>query len=327
MYTLDDDIENPALNETHFALHAYDKRLSHFCALIKKQLKKTLQRSSLLLVLYLGLLCLQFALILTYLTTYFVGIFLTSFFVSLFLIFPYYYFLKAKKNQKMHFLLDEFTKMCCGQVQSMNDTQESLFVISYGTLLLKTKIASLENQVFEPPKWLFFFQDFLSILSKALHASDLFYFQELALKKSKQSRIELIQMDPQNSKYHVKLALIFLEMANFYSQYDESKKEKKSLLLAEQELKIVIAYNPSDVWGYSQLASCYARLNNTKNQIKVLEKLVCLTPNKSEVLKNLGTLYFQMGKNKKGLEIFERLKEQSNELAKEMLKFFGAVND
>ena len=321
------DLHNPNFQETHFALHAYDGKLLHFCTLIKSQLVKLLRRASIFFLLYLGFVLTQLVLTIIFLTTYFVGIFITSFFVSLFLTFPYLYYLKAKKAKRMHFLIEEFEKMCRGQVHSFEDEKENNFILSYGTKLLYDKMLSIETYIFRMPKWLFFFQDFFSLLSQVLHKHDLFYLKELLLEKSKLYRIKLIQKDPQNPKYHIKLALGLLDMHAFYQTYTLDRLEKKYMLLAIQELKIVHAYLPNNMWTLEQLAICYSELKDTKREAKVLEKLVQIEPENVELLKNLGTLYFQMGRNKKGLEMYENLSAKSIDLAQEMLTFFGGIND
>lgn len=76
---------------------------------------------------------------------------------------------------------------------------------------------------------------------------------------------------------------------------------------AIEEFKIICSYAPDDPWVLSQLALSYRDLQLPFEEINACESFLRLCPGDKDSLHRLGSLYFELGANAKGLEVYRQL--------------------
>ncbi len=183
-------------------------------------------------------------------------------------------------------------------------------------------------------------------ISELLFWEDIWRFQEAILLLAVDEHIELVKQEPTNLQIHAALANAYVLLSGIYvdshipetfssffgrSAHAEAmvqerrRKFRRAAECSIEEYKILKDYAPDDPWVHAQLAYCYADLKMPELEIQEYEILLVLRPDDFEALYKLGTLYFQVGQNSKGLRIYEALKRQSAKRAKELIAQYGVV--
>jgi tetratricopeptide (TPR) repeat protein len=178
---------------------------------------------------------------------------------------------------------------------------------------------------------------------------DIFSFREMLFKAAVGEDIQMIQCDPINIEVHAGLANSYVLLSSLYSDPRKDidvlegkkdlrwippkrlsslmmKKFQKTASLAIEEFKVINDMAPNDPWVHAQLAYSYHDLQMINEEIKEYETVLELCPEDHESLFRLGVLYFQQEENVKGLQIYEKLKQNNNPKAKHLLKFYGSLS-
>jgi tetratricopeptide (TPR) repeat protein len=156
--------------------------------------------------------------------------------------------------------------------------------------------------------------------------------------------VRQIKAAPTHLGHHASLASCYIMLANHYQEpmktrhllpwpkiqlfrskrEDLLQKSRASSRCAIEELSILRSFAPDQLWVHDQLAISYRDLGLPEKEIESCEAIIALCPQDQQALMRLGVLYFQQGRNSKGLEIYERLKTIQPLLAEELIGHYGA---
>lgn len=189
-----------------------------------------------------------------------------------------------------------------------------------------------------------FLEDIFLVIGYHLHFKDILLMQEYLMHRSIKEHVELIKKKPTDLATHTSLANAYTALAKLYSKPADLPFEDNGLLQrrfekdsikerftnatkrAIEELKILDDLAPNDPWVHAQLASCYHHLEMFEEEIHEYEILLNIRPSDKEILYRLGLLYFRLGKNAKGLTIYESLKEIDAKDAAYLISNYSALN-
>lgn len=182
----------------------------------------------------------------------------------------------------------------------------------------------------------------LENLSCFFFQHDLFLAREVLLQASLTEYLQLVKTDPINLTYHSQLANGYVLLSRLYKNPRENSEEerrwidsriyteeiaakyRRSTERAIEEFKIISSYAPDDPWVLAQLALSYRDLNLPLEEIHTCEALLRLSPSDRETLHRLGTLYFQLGANAKGLEVYRQLCHIDCAMASSLITYYGS---
>lgn len=156
--------------------------------------------------------------------------------------------------------------------------------------------------------------------------------------------IQQIKKEPTNLPLHAGLANCYVMLSHHYLEPIKAKpflpwpgiflatstretlelKAEMSSKNALEELTILQAFAPDELWVHDQLAISYKELKMPEKEIEEYEVILRLCPDDHQASLRLGILYFSQGKNAKGLEIYERLRQMQPLLAEELIEHYGS---
>ncbi|MBN2480056.1 MAG: hypothetical protein JXA94_07495 [Parachlamydiales bacterium] len=278
-----------------------------------------------------------FAILFSYLTSSGVlAILLGSIFLTAFTYFVLLFYFQSKKHEQITSLKDKFIVICKRALCLPIGAAEHHLTVAHALIKLKENVDSFEQEsvLFKNTK---FISPIFKKISSYLHKEDFFKFKEMLVLSAIEEHIEQIQHTPTDLEVHASLSnaytilsSLYLETKNqFFSKAYKSEFEQKytfSIKCTIEEFKILNDYAPNDPWIHLQLASNYKKLSMQKEEIAEYETVNKLCPNDNNVLHKLGVLYFEMGKNSKGLRVYEELKSRSDKNADSLLKHYGIFN-
>ncbi|MCH9703907.1 MAG: hypothetical protein K0U13_03870, partial [Chlamydiae bacterium] len=192
---------------------------------------------------------------------------------------------------------------------------------------------------YSPPFFLKSLAPTLEKFSCFSHWRDFHQLRELLYSTSIEEHIKVVKCEPTNLEVHAALANAYVLLSTLYSDPraadverwvppERYSKEMQSRFkeiahLAIEEFKILSSYAPDDPWVHMQLAYSYHDLQMPQEEIAEYEKVLQLRPGDKETLFKLGTLYFQMGHNAKGLQVYEALRQTNYSKAETLINFYG----
>lgn len=179
-------------------------------------------------------------------------------------------------------------------------------------------------------------------LSCFLFWKDFFVLREMLLNTSIEHYLHLVRSDPIHLTYHSQLANAYVLLSRLYKNpsLDDNREDKRwipkgraskkmeesyrhATERAIEEFKIISSYAPDDPWVLSQLAISYRDLGLPFEEINACESLLRLCPSETETLHRLGSLYFKLGANAKGLEVYRQLSHIDCSLAGSLISQYG----
>ena len=189
-----------------------------------------------------------------------------------------------------------------------------------------------------------FLNDFFLVIGYHMHFKDILMMQELLMIRSIQEHVMLIKKKPTDLAVHTSLANAYTALAKIYQLPTDLPFEETALLekryakesirkrfmnatnRAIEELQILDDLAPNDPWVHAQLANCFHHLEMFSEEIGEYEILLNIRPNDKEILYRLGILYFRLGKNAKGLTVYESLKEIDAKDAMHLISHYSALS-
>ena len=195
------------------------------------------------------------------------------------------------------------------------------------------------------PKCLNFFESFLNRVLTFVAWSPLHTLGEVLFLASVDEHIHQIRKGPTNLPLHAALAnllryalsplqgahkgkassimawhLSFLAASRTTLELKAEMSSKNAL----EELTILQAFAPDELWVHDQLAISYKELKMPEKEIEECEAILRLCPDDHQAALRLGILYFTEGQNAKGLEIYEQLKDVQPLLAEDLIEHYGS---
>jgi len=262
--------------------------------------------------------------------------------IIFFTVFGYFIFRLLYQSQKVeHFyqLIDQFSIHCLQQMKFEESSVEYHIEMAHAFLKAATSLHREEYKILPTMKWVKFLGISYAKFSRWFYWFDLHQVKELLLLSSIEEYITLIKSEPSNLDFHAGLANAYVMLSGIYStplsQLEEGswlpnkefirsmrKKFQAAAKKAIEEFKILNEYAPNDPWTHRQLAYSYRDLQMPKEELKEYETLFALNPQDYDILYKLGTIYFEQGKNAKGLRVYEKLKKKEPKKAEALIKHY-----
>ena len=274
----------------------------------------------------------SFAILFSFLTSSLtLSVILASFFLTVFSYFILFFYIQGKKTDQLMVLKERFLENCRRALNLPQGAAEHHLSVALAALKLKETISESFNK--ENKR---FFHSYLFKIILAVHKDDLFIFQEKLLISSIEEHIKQLRFTPTDLEVHASLANAYTILTalyasakdSFFSKLKKSELAKKHLAALKstiEEYKILNDYAPNDPWIHLQLADSYKKINLKHSELKEYETAYKLCPNDNNILYKLGVLYFEMGKNSKGLRIYEELKSRNYQNSEKLLSYYGLI--
>lgn len=294
---------------------------------------------------------------------FFFSLFLLEFFLSLFLslnfprssiiaivlgvivlsVFTYFvllFYFEAKKPEQIDDLCSSFISSCRHAIAIPQGTAEHHLSVANALVKLSYYLNGIEFSYFSSEiKW-DFLKTILEKLSSFLHEEDIFKMQERLLFSAIEEHISQIKNTPIDLELHVSLANGYVALAKLYLDYQTKisfsrfAKKNKSLFSkrfeiaskrAIEEFIILKDFAPNDPWIHAQLAQCYHSLNLFEEEAKEYQIMLDLSPDDNEIKFRLGRIYFNLGRNAEGLQVYDELKKEGYKKAQDLLNFYAST--
>lgn len=265
---------------------------------------------------------------------------LFSTYFSYFIVKLYY---QTKKPEQFQEIKNRFVKAAQQMIGYREGEPEHHIALGNACCKLAEGLNGKEYTFYTPPSWLGILSPYLEKFSWWWHWQDIHRMKEILLMAAVEEHIKLVKCEPTSLEAHASLANAYVMLSALYA--DPSKQEdydgeqwvpseryikilqKKFRDTAEraiEEFKIISDYAPNDPWVHEQLAYSYRDLQMPQDEIKEYEVILKLTPEDYETLFKLGVLYFKLGRNAQGLQVYEQLKRTQYKKAEALIKHYGA---
>lgn len=207
---------------------------------------------------------------------------------------------------------------------------------------LSESLSSKELNLYIPPKFLSALRPLLTQFSCWWHWEEVYQMRELLLKESVKEHVKVIKCAPTSFEVHTALANAYILLATLYasprqtlaryrfgkifSEFSLDKFDRKfqeTSKKAIEEFKILKEFSPNDPWIHLQLAYSYHDLKMVHEEIAEYEIVLKITPDDSDLLFRLGSLYFRLGENGKGLKVYDNLKRLNPKKAEGLIALYG----
>jgi hypothetical protein len=259
-------------------------------------------------------------------------------FLTVFSYFIIKVYLQTKKPSQFLLVRNRFVAACKSLVGYQHGVPEHHLAIASACGRAATTLQGIEGRLYQPPRWLSFFEPLLERFSFWWHWEDVFRIRELFLLWAVQEYVELVKCAPTTLDGHIALANAYVMLTSLYVPQEAEeqpwmlraelseeldRKFRASAERAMEEFKILNDYAPDDPWIHSQLAYSYRDLQMPEEEIRENETVLMLRPGDQDVLYRLGVLYFQQGHNAKGLRVYEELRHGDSLQAESLIRHYG----
>ena len=252
-------------------------------------------------------------------------------FVTLFSYVILLFYYQAKKPEQLLHLKEQFLQSCRERLPS-GETGHHLSIAD-ALSKLASYLEDFESNVFHTPSFLQSIAPTLSRLFFHIHWKDVFKTKRLLLQAAVEEHLKQVRITPTDLEVHASLAGVYVNLSTLYRDAALLRTKQTETLsdhsrvaaeLAVEELKILNHYAPNDPWVHEQLATGYNRLKLPNEELFELETLLKLRPQDSEILFRLGSLYFQLRMNARGLQIYQELMRSNFKRAEELIALYGS---
>lgn len=273
------------------------------------------------------------------------GFTLAIFVLTLFSYFVLRLYFQAKKPDYLRDLCENYLDQCKKILQYKEGIPEHHIALANAAQKFAAILQEKEYSYYPPP---FFLKSLIPTMEKFscfCHWRDVHKMRELLLHRTAEEHIKVVKCEPTHLEVHAALANAYVMLSALYADprksegYDEERwippercsKEMMRYFRATaeraiEEFKILGTYAPDDPWVHLQLAYSYHDLQMPEEEIREYEIVLKLRPEDKDTLFKLGMLYFQQGKNARGLQVYEILKRTNYEKAESLIKFYGAYD-
>lgn len=266
-----------------------------------------------------------------------------SAFLTCFSFYIFHFYFQAKRPKQLEQLKEDFMNSARSALGIPKGELEHHLSISHALLRVASYLEGFERHLYRPFEMMKGLKPYLDKWSTFCHFKDVFLFKKLFLEAAIEEHLEQIRITPSDFEVHTSLANTYTTLSKIYQDTAKLKENiffklrfksfiqeteeqaKETLHLAVEEFKILEYYAPSDPWVHLQLAKSYQELSLPNEEIKEYETLLNLRPLDRDALFRLGVLYFEQGKNARGLEIYDELKKANFKKAEELIAHYGAM--
>ena len=283
---------------------------------------------------------------LTFLIQSFVmAIYLALIIATTFCYFTLKMYAQTRKVEELLQLKNDFLAKCRETIDLAEGVPESHQILAEASCELAAEIHGQEYKIKSCPNWCLFLSSSIEKLNCWCFWSDIHFMKEILLQACIEEHIKIVRLEPTDLEAHAGLANAYVMLSGLYvdprtieeldedewippNKYNESFKLKFRSIAerAIEEFKILSDYAPHDPWVHAQLAYSYRDLQMPLEEIKEYETMIQLCPEDKDILFKLGQLYFEQGRNAKGLKIYETLKHSNYKKAENLIHYYGAYS-
>jgi len=340
-----------AQSEVSFHPPNWDMEASHaqnpldiICAETTHSLKKNLRKHLLFHGFFLSLIALEAVVLASSLSFFMeisvVSIALSGLFLTLFCYVVFTIFLQTQSVAAFYALKETFFDKVCTLTNYLEGQAESHILMGSCFAKLAEHIEAKECELYQHALGLSFLKLLPEKACFLLHWKKIYQFKEIALEASVSENIKFVKCFATSFEAHSSLANSYVMLSNLHGKIllhssEQSKLRDKYLLevkekfqkaasLAVEEFKILKDFEPNNPWIHEQLALSFHDLENPAEEISCYEIILKLKPKDIDTLFKLGTLYFKLGQNARGLQVFADLKKLNTNKAEALIKNYGS---
>ena len=322
------------------AITLFHKRMQRSYKNTLKRFKKVVSSYARFKIIFFSVFLSEFFLLLAFFPFFsrssFFAVVLGLLFLTVFSYFVLLFYFQAKRPEQMYLLKERFIDSCRQLNTAPKGSVEHHLSVAQCALSLVSHLTHFEYRCYSPLFGLSIFSSFCKKLGGYFHREDVFKMKEVLLHSAVKEHLDQIILSPTDLEVHASLANAYVSLSKFYLESGKNKFSRKietslkqkfqhAAKRAIEELKILCDYAPNDPWVHAQLAQSYQSLNMCEQEMKEYEKLLELSPEDKTILFRLGVLYFQLGKNAKGLQVYEELKDCRFTNAEKLISYYGAM--
>ncbi len=266
---------------------------------------------------------------------------LAALFFTFFSYFIVRLYLNDKKPEQFQLLLDQFSLLCRELINFKQEIPEHRFALATAYTKYATALHGKENAIWQVPGWLELLRPSVERFSRWWHWHDIHHMRERLLLEAVDEHLEIVKMEPTDLEVHAALANAYVTLSSVYinphheHSFDASRIPNAAYrdLLVErfrftaeraiEEFKILNDYAPDDPWVHVQLAYSYRDLGMPEEEIHEYEMVLSLCPDDYDILYRLGELYFEQGRNSRGLDVYEVLKKVNFKKAEQLISHYS----
>lgn len=261
---------------------------------------------------------------------------LASLVLVLFSYFVLMFYFQAKKPDQFFSVRASFMQHCQNAIPHELSTADYHVALAQALLRFVQKLNKQEYHLLGTPRHFPSLQNLCKKLSFFWFWRDVHQMKELLLLEGINEHVQLVKQHPTDLEAHANLAHTYLSLSQLYKNdmehsaeenpFTQEIKEKsnRAVKSAIQEYTIINHYAPNDPWVHAQLASCYHLLEQFKEELEQYEKILKLCPGDKEIMLRLGILYFKLGENARGLQMYETLKKHHLAKAQELIGYYDS---
>lgn len=255
------------------------------------------------------------------------GIFLTLF--SYVVLFFYY---QTKKLEQLEHLKEQFLQSCRQHISIPVGEAQHHLSVAEALSKLASYLQDFELSFYQIPTFLQPVSSLLGRLSYLLYRKDVFKMKRFLLQAAVEEHLKQVRITPTDLEVHASLANTYVTLSQLYRDAIPQAGKQIQMFtegfhsaarLGVEELLILNHYAPNDPWVHEQLAMGYNKLDMPENELIELETLLKLRPQDTEILFRLGILSFHLGRNAKGLQIYQELMQLNFKKAEELIASYG----
>jgi len=257
------------------------------------------------------------------------GLFLTLF---SYVVLLFYY--QTKKPEQLQHLKEQFLQSCRQHISVPTGETQHHLSIAEALSKLASYLQDFESNFYKVPALLQPLAPLLGRVSYLCYWEDVFKMKRLLLQAAVEEHLKQVRATPTDLEVHASLANTYVALSKLYRDaIPQAAKQiqmftdsfRSAARLAIEELRILNHYAPNDPWVHEQLAMGYSRLDMPEEELTELETLLKLRPQDNEILFRVGILYFQLGMNAKGLQIYQELMQSNFKKAEDLIASYGSI--
>lgn len=269
---------------------------------------------------------------------------IATLFLTVFSYMALFFYVQTKKPEQFISLKEKFIDTCKKAISIPEGNAEHHLSIAQAAIRLAQYLKEFDRTFYSLP--LSKESNFGRDLNTFFHFGDVFLLKQLLLTVAIEEHHHQIRITATDMEIHASLANSYSLLSKHFleakKRLDTSwlmqwrfkkiyrtleDKFRISAQRAVEQFKILQHYTPDDPWIHQMLAKTYQDLDMPQKEVREYEIIASFTQLDDHLLLRLGTLYFQMGENAKGLKVYENLQEKQSRKAEELISNYGCFKN
>lgn len=267
---------------------------------------------------------------------------LALFFLTLFSYFVLLFFFQAKKPEQFLTIRSRFSQTCQAILPFTKEDPEFLLSLSRSLDEFALFLSQKEIVFYSSNHSIKALNPLIQKFKIWLYWKNFHQMKELLFLQSSELLVLLVKQLPTDLGVHAALAEVYTKLCKLYVHPKKINQAsslpwispdylgipmKEQFLFyskkAIEECTILENLAPKDPWVLAHLAEIYRLQEKAEEEIRQCEQLLELTPDNTELLFQLGVLYFQEGHSAKGLKIYELLQKEPSNKASQLIQHYS----